>query len=200
MSSDLVKKGNEKADDNYAPNRDQFKSIKYLEKFIKLVEKRRTVLDIGCGTGKPVDAFLVKNGYAVNGIDISEQMIELAKKNVPQAFYEVQGISDLKEGEYCVDGIVSFYAILHTPREQYQELFEKFVSFMPNGGALLVTLSAGEREGPEDDFHGVKIFWSHYAAEKNKEMVENAGFKIVLNGADTSNRERHQVIIAKLSS
>jgi cyclopropane fatty-acyl-phospholipid synthase-like methyltransferase len=198
MTNDLVKEGYEKAADNYAANRNQFESIKYLEQFSKLIEKGRTVLDVGCGAGKPVDEYLIKKGFAVNGIDISERMIELAKKNIPQGFYEVKDMSKLKEGEYCVDGIVSFYAIFHTPREKHHELLKKFASFMPNGGGILITMGAEEYEGFEDDFHGAKMFWSYYGAEKNTELVENAGFKIILNEIDGSANEKHQVIIAKL--
>ncbi|HSW97091.1 MAG TPA: class I SAM-dependent methyltransferase [Candidatus Saccharimonadales bacterium] len=177
-------------------SRGQFESLEYLKIFSTLVDTGKTVLDVGCGAGKPVDEFLVKNGFAVNGIDISERMIALAKKNVPQAFYEVKDMSSLQEGEYCVNGIVSFYAIFHTPRERHQEMFKTFASFMPNGGALLITMGASEWEGKEN-FHGAEMFWSHYGAEKNSEMVEKAGFEIVLNEIDGSGGEKHQVIIAK---
>ena len=196
MANDLVKKGYEKVADDYAAKRNQFESIKYLEIFSKLIEKGKTILDIGCGGGKPVDEFLVKHGFVVNGIDISERMIELARNNVPEAFYEVKDMSDLSEEEYCVDGIVSFYAIFHTPREKHQEILNKFSSFMPKGGAILITMGSSEWEGTEDDFHGAKMFWSHYGADKNKELVENAGFEIILNEI-TSSEEKHQVIIAK---
>jgi cyclopropane fatty-acyl-phospholipid synthase-like methyltransferase len=198
MSNNFVKKGYDKAADNYAKSRNQFESLKYLKIFAEFVEKGKTILDVGCGAGKPVDKFLVKQGYAVNGIDISEKMISLAKKNVPQAFYEVKDMSLLKEGEYCVNGIVSFYAIFHTPREKHQDLLKTFASFIPNGGALLITMGANEWEGTEENFHGAKMFWSHYGAEKNKELVEKAGFKIVFNEIDRSSNEAHQVIIAKL--
>ncbi|HSX09069.1 MAG TPA: class I SAM-dependent methyltransferase [Candidatus Saccharimonadales bacterium] len=197
MSNDLVKEGYNKAADNYALHRDQFESIKYLKIFKELVDKGKTVLDIGCGAGRPVDEYLINQGFAVNGIDISKRMIELAKKNNPQALYEVKDMSLLKEGEYCVNGIVSFYAIFHTPREKHQDLFTKFASFMPNGGILLITMGASDWEGKED-FHGAEMFWSHYGSEKNKEMIEKTGFKIIVNEIDTSGGEKHQVIIAKI--
>lgn len=197
MTNDLVKTGYDIGAADYAAQRDQFESIKYLEMFSTLVEKGKTVLDVGCGAGRPVDEYLVTQGFAVNGIDLSENMIALAKENVPEAFYEVKDMTTLKEGEYCVNGIVSFYAIFHTPKEQHQEILRKFASFMPNGGALLITMGSGEWEGTEENFHGAKMFWSHYGAEKNVEMVEHAGFTIVLNEIDGSANEKHQVIIAK---
>jgi cyclopropane fatty-acyl-phospholipid synthase-like methyltransferase len=198
MNNDLVKQGYNKAADTYASHRDQFESLKYLEIFSTFVKKGRTILDVGCGAGKPVDAYLIEQGFAVNGIDLSERMIELAKKNVPQAFYEVKDMTELKEGEYCVDGIVSFYAIFHTQKEKHQELLKKFASFMPNGGYMLLTMGAGDWEGSEENFHGTQMFWSHFGAEKNTELVKAAGFEIVLNEIDTSGGEKHQIIIAKL--
>lgn len=198
MRNDVVKQGYEKVADTYAANRNQFDSIKYLEIFSQLVEKGKTILDVGCGAGKPVDEYLVKRGFAVNGIDISERMIALAKQNVPQAFYEVKDMTKLREGEYCVNGIVSFYAIFHTPKEMHQSLLKKFASFMPNDGALLITMGASEWEGTEEDFHGAKMYWSHYGVEKNTELVQNAGFEIVLNEIDSAANEKHQIIIAKL--
>jgi cyclopropane fatty-acyl-phospholipid synthase-like methyltransferase len=64
MTNDLVKEGYEKAADNYAVNRNQFESIKYLEQFSKLIQKGKTVLDVGCGAGKPVDEYLIKGSVA----------------------------------------------------------------------------------------------------------------------------------------
>jgi cyclopropane fatty-acyl-phospholipid synthase-like methyltransferase len=197
MDSNLVRKGYDKAASDYDATRNQFDNLKYLEQFSNLIKKGRTVLDVGCGAGRPIDEFLVKRGLAVNGIDISPQMIALAQKNVPQAFYETKDMTKLQEGEYCVDGIVSLYAIFHTDRKNHGEILKKFASFMPNGGALLITMGAEDWEGSEENFHGAEMFWSHYGAEKNKELVIKAGFEIILNEIDTAGGEKHQVIVAK---
>ena len=197
MANDLVRKGYDEAAEAYIATRNIFHSKKYLEAFCKLVPKGRTVLDVGCGGGKPIDDYLVSRGLAVNGIDISPKQIALAKQHVPEAFYEVKDMSYLVEGEYGVDGIVSFYAVFHTPREKHPELFTILASFLPTGGPLLITMGSSEWEGTEDDFHGVKMFWSHYDAKKNTQMIKEAGFEIILDEIDTSGNEKHQVILAK---
>jgi SAM-dependent methyltransferase len=49
----------------------------------------RTLLDVGCGTGRHLEAFARK--YAVSGIDLSERMLEIARTRCPDA--------DLRQGD-----------------------------------------------------------------------------------------------------
>lgn len=195
--NNLVKDGYNKIAKNYSSSRDQFKNNHYLEKLVELLKPEATILDIGCGSGIPIDKYLVDRGFKVLGIDISEKQIELAKQNVPQAIYKVKGMEDLKDGEYQVDAVVSFYAIFHIPKEQHQDLVKKISSFLTKNGLILVTMGSGEWEGIEDDFHGGKMYWSHYGPEKNRKIVESCGFKMLLDEIDTSGGEKHQVILAQ---
>ena len=133
MTNDLVKKGYNKVAYDYESKRDQFENTKYLEKLNSLLTPNSTILDIGCGAGKPVDSYFIEHGHKVIGIDISEKMIELAKKNVPQGEYKLLDMSELKVSAYKVDAVVSFYAIFHTPRETHQILLNQFNSFLPKG-------------------------------------------------------------------
>lgn len=197
MKAHLIKRGYNKAAADYLQHRDQFKNTKYLNQLASILQPGSKILDIGCGAGKPIDEYLVKKGFAVTGIDISERQIELAKKHVPQASFEVKNMSQLRSGEYHVDAVVSFYAIFHVPRETHATLFETIGSFLSKGGLLLVTMGSSEWEGSEENFHGVKMYWSHYGSEKNKKIVQHAGFEILFDVLDTSGGEKHQIITAK---
>ena len=197
MSNNLVKQGYNKIAEKYSASRDQFSNMKYLERLVELLRPGATILDIGCGSGVPVDKFLVEKGFKVKGIDFSEKQIKLAKQNVPQASFEVKDMMELINGEYQVDAVVSFYAISHTPREGHQDLFKMINSFLPKGGCILITMGSSDWEGTEEDFHGVKMWWSHYAADKTIQIVKNAGFKIILSEIDNSGAERHLIILAE---
>jgi cyclopropane fatty-acyl-phospholipid synthase-like methyltransferase len=196
MSKDLVRKGYNKIARKYMEVRDQFTNDRYLMMLNNLLKPNSKILDLGCGAGKPVDKFFIYHGHNLIGIDISEKQIKLAKRNTPQASYAVKDISDLRKGEYQVDAVVSFYTILHLPRETHQELFDKINSFLPEGGLALVTMASSEWEGIED-FYGVDMYFSHYGTKKNRAIIETAGFEVLLDEIDTSGGERHQVILAR---
>ena len=52
----------------------------------KLPEKGK-VLDLGCGTGLPYARSLVEKGFDIVGVDLSEDMVKVASKNVPEASF-----------------------------------------------------------------------------------------------------------------
>ena len=196
MSKDIVRKGYDRIAQKYMGVRDQFVNNRYLLNFNSRLKPGSLILDLGCGAGKPIDRFLVNRGYKVIGMDISRKQIKLAKRNVPEARYVVKDISSLQKEEYKVDAVISFYTILHIPRETHQELFYIINSFLPEGGLILVTMGSSEMEGNED-FYGVEMYWSHYGPEKNREIVEKAGFEVILDEIDASRIDKHQVIIAR---
>lgn len=197
MPNDLVKEGYNKATENYSSTRDISRNQKYLDKLSEGLPPDSIVLDIGCGAGIPVDKHLEDHGYKIIGLDISEKQIELARKNLPNQSFLVKDMSKLTEGEFKVDAVVSFYAIFHTPREQHAELFRKINSFLPDNGLILVTMGVDEWEGTEENFHGAKMFWSHYGVDKNKDIIEQAGFNILFDEVDESAGEKHLVVLAK---
>ena len=202
MSNDLVKNGYNKAADSYLKSKRLFRKEKsrneeYLVKLTGLLKNGSTILDIGCGSGIPVDKYLVEKGFNVIGVDISERQIELAREKVPEGRYEVVDMSLLKQGEYKVDAVVSFYAIFHIPRKVHGKLLKTINSFLPVGGLMLITMGSSDYEGVEENFHGVRMFWSHYNSDMNRHLVQAAGFEVIIDNVDTHGWERHQVILAK---
>lgn len=193
---DIVRSGYDQAAERYAASRDQFQNVAHLERFKKVLPSPATVLDVGCGSGIPVAKYLVERGYDVIGIDFAPKQVDLARELVPGGSFEVRNMLELKAGEYHVDGLVSFYAVFHTPRQTHAELLRRFASFVRPGGALLITMGAEEWEGTETDWHGVEMFWSHFGADTNKRLVDEAGFEIQSAEIAGSGGEAHQVITA----
>lgn len=195
--SELVRRGYEIAADAYARGRDNFENVRFLSELAGRLKKRATVLDLGCGSGRPVDRFLVDRGFKIIGLDISERQIALAKRNVPEATFTVSDMTKLRDKEFHVDAVVSFYAIFHTPRGLHADMFRCIRSFLDAGGWILVSMGAREAEGTESDFHDSEMYWSHYGPEKNRVLIEQSGFVIELDEIDESGGERHQIVLAR---
>lgn len=91
----MVKSGYNQYAKNYADNRDLFKNQKYLENLANKLSTGAKILDIGCGSGVPIDEFLLEKGFKVTGIDISEEMVKLARENLPGNEYLVKDMAEI---------------------------------------------------------------------------------------------------------
>ena len=62
------------------------------EIFKKFGNEVHSILDLGCGTGLH-DEELLKRGYEITGLDISPNMIDIAKKRCPKIDFIVEDMS-----------------------------------------------------------------------------------------------------------
>lgn len=194
-----VKEGYEKGDyeGDYREDRIiQKQEEKFFEKISDIVEGKK-VLDLGCGTGVPFDTYLRKQGYDLTGVDIADKHIEKARENLPEAEF-IQGDffeQDFKQNSF--DVVVSFYAIFHIPREEHERLFTRIRKWVDDNGLILVTLGSSEMDNYEDEIGGQKMVWSSYSVDKNKEIVEKAGFNIIETYIEDWREESHLWVLAE---
>ena len=80
----IVRKGYDGIAREYHASRSRFDHGKELQEFAGLLPVNARVADVGCGAGVPVVKFLVESGFDVVGIDFSENMLRLARENVPK--------------------------------------------------------------------------------------------------------------------
>lgn len=154
------------------------------------------LLDLGCGVGLPYDRYFSEKGFSVTGVDISAKHVERARRNVPSGTFLVGDFfSEDVKGRF--DAVVSFYAIFHIPREEHERLLEHVASLLREGGHILLTLGADDMACEvSEDFAGAPMAWSSYDAEKNKALVEEAGFDPLLVAEDYR-EERHLWVLAR---
>ncbi|TFG09114.1 MAG: class I SAM-dependent methyltransferase [Promethearchaeota archaeon] len=165
----------------YHSSRNKEKINGELERLIELLPKNAHVLDVGSGSGIPAAKYLTNAGLNVTGIDISDTMIEMARKNVPQAKFINMDMNDIDFPDNTFDGIISVFALFHVPKNNHFSIFKRFHSLLKPNGILLINTGISESEGISN-FFGVPMFWSNYEPEKTLNYVKEAGFSIIFEG------------------
>src|SRR5690554_497573 len=81
--------------------------------FLDLISKKNaSILEIGCGPANISKYLLTKNpDLRIKGIDISENMVKLARKNNPSAEFEVMDIREIHAINEKFDAIVCRFCI-----------------------------------------------------------------------------------------
>ncbi|MFX1312422.1 MAG: class I SAM-dependent methyltransferase [Promethearchaeota archaeon] len=176
--NNTVEQGYNKIAEAYYADRNLSKFVNELEKFISHLSKDAHVLDAGCGAGIPTTKFLVKRGIKVTGIDLSEKMLLMARRNVPNVEFIKMDIKDLKFEENTFDGIISVYTLFHIPKNNHFSIFKKFFEILRPGGILLINTGISDSEGTSN-FFGVPMFWSNFDPKTTLDLVKKAGFSII---------------------
>ncbi len=175
-----VQKGYNAIADRYlAERRRDSQDVRLLSKFIERLPVNAQVLDAGCGAGIPISQILSER-FHVTGVDFSEAQIELAKSHVPDATFVCQDMTKLDFPAETFDGICSYYAIIHIPREEHQALLASFYRMLKTGGCALLCLGAEDLiDDMEEDYLGTRMYWSHYDTETYLRMLKECRFSIL---------------------
>lgn len=119
-------------------NKNSTYGIKQIERAIKYCKKRDKALDVGCGTGGRVIHKLVKDGFEVKGIDVSEKMLSIAKSHHPEIEFELCDICKWQcSGKF--DLIIAWDSIFHLPMAEQEPVVSKLCNLLEDEGILIYT-------------------------------------------------------------
>ena len=177
---ETVKTGYNAIADRYLAERTRnSEDVLLLDELTTRLHPGARVLDAGCGAGLPISQMLSEK-FEVTGVDFSEAQIELARKNVPKAIFICQDMTKLDFPENTFDGICSYYAIIHIPREEHQALLARFYRILKPGGLALLCLGAENLiDDIDENYLGTRMYWSHYDSETYLKMLTHCGFSII---------------------
>ena len=132
------------------------KDQEILRRFSKEIGGRRPVWDFGCGPGQTTK-YLADLGIEISGLDLSERMLEQARKIHSEIHFRKGNILDLEFESDTIAGVVAFYAIVHFAEEQVVTAFREIFRVLQPGGIFLFTYHIGEEPIHLDVFLGKKI-------------------------------------------
>jgi SAM-dependent methyltransferase len=138
------------------------------------------VADVGCGPGY-VTSYLHDAGVDVFGIDLSAEMIGIARRDYPHLRFEVGTMTDLDLADDSVAGIVAFWSVIHVPDHAIPGVFEQFRRVLRPEGVLLVGFHVGdETQHTSEGYTGrpINVDSHHRRPDTMKGWLRDAGFTI----------------------
>jgi SAM-dependent methyltransferase len=149
----------------------------HLKEFTSHLKKGAKILDLGCGTGKPIAEYLLTQGYEVTGVDGSEKMLALAKTNIPKAKLIHQDMRkiDLKEK---FDAIIMWHSSFHLPANDQIKLFPILKEHLNPKGLLMFTSGLTNGEVWSEN-GGENLYHASLATNEYREILKQNNFEVL---------------------
>jgi cyclopropane fatty-acyl-phospholipid synthase-like methyltransferase len=170
--------------------------IRGMDTFASFLEPGELVLDAGCGGGTQTK-FLLARGFRVIGVDFSEGMLAIAKRENPSGEFIVSDLKDVGDLPYAFDGIVAQAVLLHVPRNEAGDHLRRLSGKLKEGGYLYVTVKEkrpdrAEEETKAEENYGYPYerFFSYYTKEEIEAWMREAGCEVVYSRVDSAGRAR----------
>jgi SAM-dependent methyltransferase len=150
-----------------------------LDRFADAVRDAGPVCDVGCGPGH-VARYLHDRGVDVSGVDLSEGMLERARRLNPGVAFRRGDLAALGVEDGTWTGIVAFYSIIHVPRGEVVDALRELERTLRPGGILLIAFHVGEETLHLDELwgHPVALDFFFFTAEEMTGYLRSAGFRV----------------------
>lgn len=175
--------------------------------FIQLIKNpTANIFEIGCGPGNITRYFLRKRpDFNILGIDLSPNMIELAKQNNPSAKFEVMDCRDIDQISDNYDGIVCGFCLPYLSKEETAKLVKDCGNLLNKDGLLYLSAIEDDyaKSGYETSSDGhFKMFVYFHQADFLEECLSNNGFEImdikrITYSKPNDRKDVHLIYIAK---
>jgi uncharacterized protein YceH (UPF0502 family) len=155
------------------------------------------VVEVGSGPGH-VTAYLHAVGADARGLDLTPEMVDVARSRFPDVRYDVGDLRRLMRPESAAGwgAVLAWYSLIHLAASELPVALESLVRPIAPGGLLVVALQAGDDVAHLDEWFGVEglaLDFVRHDPESIVALVEAAGLTDVewyLRGPVTARGEQ----------
>ena len=155
---------------------DLFEKI-WLDRFLALIPKQGSILDIGCGNGVPIAPYFLSVGFQVEGIDSSETMISYCQERFPDQCWHIDDMRGLHLDKKF-HGLIAWDSFFHLTQDDQRNMFSIFSQHALAGAALMFTsgLNKGEAIG---SFENEPLYHASLDHEEYNQLLIDNGFNVI---------------------
>jgi len=163
------------------------------------------VLEIGCGPGNITKYMLSKRpDFDLEGIDIAPNMIDLAKKNNPNATFRVMDSRNIDELKTKYEGIICGFCIPYLSKSDCSKLLSDAKNLLSKNGILYLSFIEGdyEKSGYQSGSSGDQVYFYYHTLDEMQADFSDNGFEInAINHKNYTRKdgtsEIHTILIAR---
>lgn len=149
----------------------------YLDALLEPVGGQGCVLDLGCGTGEPLAAYIIGKGLRVTGVDGAARMVALCRERFPGMEWLHADMRGLALGRQF-DAVLAWDSFFHLTQEAQRGMFPVFAAHAKKGARLLFTSGpeAGEVWG---HMNGHEVYHASLDTAEFRALLEANGFAVL---------------------
>lgn len=168
---------------------------RWLTRFGNALEPGARVLDLGCGAGEPIAAWLIAEGFNLTGVDFSDEMLKIARSRWPDGDWRVADMRDLDLRE-SFSGLVAWDSFFHLTPDEQRACIPRLAAHLEPGGLLMTTVGAeaGEVTGTVG---GEAVYHASLSPAEYAQLLEDAGMRLTAFMAEDPNCDRHSILMAR---
>ncbi|CAM3526992.1 class I SAM-dependent DNA methyltransferase [Aequorivita lipolytica] len=170
-----------------------------------ILKTNSSIFEIGCGPGNITKYLLSKkNVLKIEGIDISENMIELAKKNNPMAKFQIMDCRQIGSLNKKFDAIICGFCIPYLSKNDCKKLISDCKYLLNDNGILYLSFVDGNygNSGYITGSNGDRTYFYYHNLNNLEKTLKSNDFEInnlilknykKIDGTD----EIHTILISK---
>lgn len=167
----------------------------WLDHFLALIPEQAHILDLGCGSARPIAAYLIEQGQAVTGVDSSDVMLEMAQQNFPAQCW-IQADMRTVQFAHTFQGILAWDSFFHLTPDDQRKMFKQFSQFAKQGAVLM--FSSGPAEGEVvGEMFGDALYHASLSSAEYRKLLKEHGFEVLKMVAEDQDCTGHTVWLAR---
>jgi SAM-dependent methyltransferase len=147
------------------------------DRFIDSLPRGAKVLDLGCGSGRPVAQHMQERGLHVSGVDSSPTMISLCQSRLPNHEWIVADMRRLSLGRRF-DGILAWDSFFHLDHDDQRRMFAVFAEHA-SVGAVLMFNTGPEHGEAVGSYRGDPLYHASLASAEYVALANGSHFEVI---------------------